>query len=128
MAVAVRVSQFSFSIYRHNLTGNAVKFGYAELPAGRRFEFGDEEFDRRLCIVTNDCDKMKALLIPELRKEISESPDYIGEFCLEFGWLRYREWANWGIFANAKRVARYEGMLARMCNLADAVEVVAERS
>jgi hypothetical protein len=140
IATATRASRLTFSLQPEHAGAKL-----AELLGQHENKIGDEEFDRRWRIFTNEPAALSALLVPELRAQINESAFKAGQFCnknwlnyvlvkftywgqgefyLNGGWLRYREG---GHFSNEDRVTRYESMVGLMCDLAEATEVAAEK-
>ena len=118
LAVAAKANGFIFSLQPENFVWKIFEFfGQHEI------KIGDEEFDKRWRINANDAPTLQMLLLPELRAKIEQTSARFGEFYLDHDWIRYREQ---GTFSDAKRVARLEGMVGLMCDLAQAIEVAAE--
>jgi len=115
LAVSTHDNGFTFSLRRENIGWKLV-----ELLGFHEVTLGDEAFDKRWRINASDAATLQALLLPELREKINASAAQFGAFTLENDWIRYREQ---GVFSNDKLVARFEGMVGLMCDLAEAIEV-----
>jgi len=119
LAVSVHAHAFAFSLRREFLLGKlGGLFGFTDV------KIGDEVFDQRWRIKTTHAATLQALLLPELRAKISNAAASSGDFYLENDWIRYREK---GSFTNPKVVARLESMVELMCDLAEAIDVAAEK-
>jgi len=119
LAVSAHARAFAFSLRREYLGWKLVSlFGFTDV------KIGDEVFDQRWRIKTTNAATLQALLLPELRAKISNAAASSGDFYLENDWIRYREK---GSFSNDKVVARLEGMVPMMCDLAEAIDVAAEK-
>jgi len=97
-----------------------------ELFGAHEIQVGDEDFDRRWFIQTNQPDFFRAALLPELRAKISalatDSSTRGLKLQLEDGQVRY---AEQGSFANARIAGRVGQAAEVVADLADVAEVFA---
>jgi hypothetical protein len=119
LAVSARANGFTFTLRSENIAWKVIeRLGFHEVKVG------DAAFDERWRIKASDAATLQALLLPELREKISAAARRSGDFHLDHDWVRYREQ---GSFSNDQLVARLEGMVAMMCDLAEAIEVATEK-
>jgi hypothetical protein len=120
LVVAANANHFKFALHRRGLIRKLGGFlGVHETT------IGDEEFDRRWRITASDMTTLQSVLSPELRTKIDQSANNFSEFNLYNDWIRYREQAT---ISNSGPLRRMEGMVELMCDLAEAIEKVAEKS
>jgi len=118
MAVSTSAASFSFSLRPKNIVWKLL----GQL-SNQEIKLNDEEFDRHWRVNSNQPETLKVVLLPELRSQINQYAARLGEFSLESDAIRYRVQ---GDFNNAALVARYEGMIGLLCDLAEAAEVAAK--
>jgi hypothetical protein len=119
LAVATHANQFTFSLRQRD-----ASWGLMALRDDGEVKIGDDDFDRRWRFNSNDGTTLRTLMTPELRGKIDQFGNQIGAFFLENDWICYRES---GDFSNSERVGRYEKMVGLMGDLAEAIEVAAEK-
>lgn len=86
----------------------------------------DSAFDQAWFMQTNQPEFLRAALLPELREKLiaMRRAGASGTFELKGGEVKYVEL---GIFADAKRTARFVTVVDLLCDLADVAEVAAEQ-
>lgn len=110
---------FSFDLQPQ---GMLTKLG--EMFGAKEARTGDAAFDARWFLQTNTPEALAAALVPEIRARLDEAfaAGARGHFRTEGGWVCY---AELGTFGDVRRLARLEGALPLLRDLADVAEVCA---
>lgn len=122
IAVGAQPRQQSGFTFRIEPQGLATRM--AEWFGAKEIQVGDRQFDDTWFIRTNAPEVFGAALVPEIRAKLMAAREAgaKGDFKLENGTVFY---AEEGSFASEKSLARLEGLLPVLLDLADVAEVCA---
>ena len=104
------------------ISGENVLTRIGRTFGARELVVGDEAFDSRFWIKTNDPDYMRVALLPEVRSRFLENwnAGATGSISVENGEVKYVEQ---GFFSDAKRCDRFVAMAGLVCDIGEIVEV-----
>ncbi len=111
-------SDLRFHIYEASLWSTVAKmFGMQDV------EIGDESFDKRFIIKTNNPQMLATFLNPALRESFQALADKYTSWEIEFNGTIF-SYHRKGSFGNPKMVAEIEEMMPFCCDLADQLKYI----